>query len=273
MVLAPTRLKWSRRPPRNRDLAATVLKPSPLLEPVVALQSPEPTAPPLPSVRVAGAASTGCLWLSKYPPRTEASRLRYERAKRVMDVVFVMLLAPLWLPLLLLLAAAVSLSSPGAPVLFRQHRTGRGLRRFVIFKFRTMVPNAEELKAQLAHLNQRTWPDFKIDPDPRVTRLGRILRKTSLDELPQLLNVLRGDMSLVGPRPTTLAPGSYEPWQLARFEGSSGLTGVWQVAGRAHPSFVERILLDVAYLERACWRLDLEILARTIPELVLRRGA
>jgi lipopolysaccharide/colanic/teichoic acid biosynthesis glycosyltransferase len=223
---------------------------------------------------VAGSSEpVSCAWLAKYPVRDEASRRRYDRLKRAVDLLAVLALAPLWLPLLALVAATIALTSPGAPVLFRQQRTGRGLQRFVILKFRTMVPNAEELKAQLAHLNLRTWPDFKADPDPRVTRLGRLLRKTSLDELPQLLNVLSGDMTLVGPRPTSLAPDGYEPWQLARFDGSSGLTGVWQVAGRGHPSFVERIHLDLAYLERACLRLDLEILARTVPELLLRRGA
>ncbi|WP_141843142.1 sugar transferase [Humibacillus xanthopallidus] len=213
-----------------------------------------------------------CVWLSKYPVRPRRSVRRYEKLKRLTDLTVVVVLAPLWLPLMVLVAAGIAFSSPGAPVLFTQKRTGRDLRRFVIYKFRTMVPNAEELKAQLAHLNLRTWPDFKVDPDPRVTGFGRFLRCTSLDELPQLFNVLKGDMSLVGPRPTSLAPEAYEQWQLARFGGPVGLTGVWQVAGRAHPSFVQRVQLDLAYLDRACWRLDLEILVRTVPELLLRKG-
>jgi lipopolysaccharide/colanic/teichoic acid biosynthesis glycosyltransferase len=211
--------------------------------------------------------------LSKYPVRERDTVRHYERLKRLTDVAVVLVLAPLWVPLAGAVAAGVALYSPGAPVLFRQNRTGRDLRRFEIVKFRTMVPNADELKAELAHLNLRTWPDFKVDPDPRVTGFGRVLRGTSLDELPQLFNVLRGDMSLVGPRPTSLAPDAYEPWQLARFAGPSGLTGVWQVTGRADPSFVQRVQLDLAYLDRACWRLDLEILLRTVPELLLRKGA
>jgi lipopolysaccharide/colanic/teichoic acid biosynthesis glycosyltransferase len=213
-----------------------------------------------------------CTWLEKYPPTSETPTRRYQRVKRLTDVTVVLLLAPLWLPLVAVIAAGIALSDPGAPVLFRQQRTGRDLHRFPMFKFRTMVPNAEELKAQLAHLNLRTWPDFKVIDDPRITRLGRVLRYTSLDALPQLFNVLRGDMSLVGPRPTSLSPEAYEPWQLARFAGPSGLTGLWQVEGRSHPSFVQRVRLDLAYLERACWRLDLEILLRTIPQLLLRKG-
>jgi lipopolysaccharide/colanic/teichoic acid biosynthesis glycosyltransferase len=214
-----------------------------------------------------------CTWLAKYPARSTAASKRYLRLKRATDLTIVSILAPLWLPLVGLVALLIAVGSGGAPVLFRQHRTGRDLRRFVMYKFRTMVPNADELKAQLQHLNQRTWPDFKIDPDPRVTRLGRLLRKTSLDELPQLINVLRGDMSLVRPRPTSLAPDAYESWQLARFSGPVGITGVWQVAGRGHPSFVGRVRLDLNYLERACWRLDAEILLRTIPGLLQRKGA
>lgn len=214
-----------------------------------------------------------CPWLAKYPLRQDSATKRYLRLKRATDLTLVTLLAPLWVPLVGLVALLIALSSGGAPVVFKQHRTGRDSRRFMLYKFRTMVPNAEELKAQLQHLNQRTWPDFKIDPDPRVTRIGRLLRKTSLDELPQLFNVLRGDMSLVGPRPTSLAPDAFEPWQLARFNGPVGLTGVWQVAGRGHPSFVGRVRLDLNYLERACWRLDAEILLRTVPGLVRRQGA
>jgi lipopolysaccharide/colanic/teichoic acid biosynthesis glycosyltransferase len=232
-----------------------------------------PSAPPE-AVRVVGTAGAElCRWLSRYPVREREAARRYLRWKRVTDLTVVVLLAPLWLPLVMAVAVGIMLTSPGGPVLFRQHRTGRDLRRFVILKFRTMVPNAEALKAELQHLNLRTWPDFKADPDPRVTGLGRFLRCTSLDELPQLFNVIRGDMSLVGPRPTSLAPDAYEPWQLERFRGPSGLTGVWQVAGRSHPSFAQRVHLDLAYLERACWRLDMEILLRTVPELVLRKGA
>lgn len=229
--------------------------------------------PPVSSSQRPESVTELCSWLEKYPLRAVAPGRGYLRRKRWMDVTCLLILSPLWLTLLGLVALLVLAGSWGDPVLFRQHRTGKGLRRFVMFKFRTMVPNAEELKAQLQHLNLRTWPDFKVDPDPRVTRLGGFLRRTSLDELPQLINVLRGDMALVGPRPTTLPPDAYEPWQLARFNGPSGITGLWQIAGRGRPSFVERVHLDLAYLERACWRLDAEILIRTLPQLLLRRGA
>jgi len=229
--------------------------------------------PPVSSSQRPESVTELCTWLEKYPPRADAPGHGYLRRKRLTDLTLLLLLSPLWLTLLGLVALLVFAGSWGDPVLFRQHRTGKGLRRFVMFKFRTMVPNAEELKAQLQHLNLRTWPDFKVDPDPRVTRLGGFLRRTSLDELPQLINVLRGDMALVGPRPTTLPPDAYEPWQLARFNGPSGVTGLWQIAGRGRPSFVERVHLDLAYLERACWRLDAEILIRTLPQLLLRRGA
>jgi lipopolysaccharide/colanic/teichoic acid biosynthesis glycosyltransferase len=273
MALAPLRLTTGRRPTRGRHRAPRGSSPRLLLTPGGALPTLGSPAPPT-AVRVVGATdSPTCSWLTKYPSREAGAVRRYERVKRATDVSVVLVMAPLWLPLIGLVALIIAAGSPGHPVFFKQHRTGRGLRRFVIYKFRTMVPNADELKAQLQHLNLRTWPDFKVDPDPRVTRLGRFLRCTSLDELPQLFNVLRGDMSLVGPRPTSLQPDSYEPWQLARFDGPSGLTGAWQVAGRAHPSFDQRVRLDLAYLERACWRLDAEILVRTVPELLLRKGA
>ena len=214
-----------------------------------------------------------CPWLSRHAARDSAAQQRYRRAKRVIDLALLLLSAPLWLPLLVISGLAVAVTSWGDPILFRQQRTGEGLRRFTILKLRTMVPNADELKAQLQHLNLRTWPDFKVDPDPRVTKVGAFLRRTSFDELPQLLNVLKGDMALVGPRPTTLAPGAYEPWQLARFSGPSGVTGLWQITGRGRPSFDERVHLDLAYLERASLRLDAEILLRTIPQLLQRGGA
>ena len=112
-----------------------------------------------------------------------------------------------------------------APVFFRQNRTGKGGKRFQLFKFRTMVVNAEEMKLQLAHLNELQWPDFKITNDPRITRVGRILRKTSLDELPQILNIIRGDMSFVGPRPTSFAAETHKLWQTERLDVQPGLNG------------------------------------------------
>jgi lipopolysaccharide/colanic/teichoic acid biosynthesis glycosyltransferase len=161
----------------------------------------------------------------------------------------------------------------GGPVIFIQERTGKGGRRFRMFKFRTMVPNAQALKAQLLHLNEHSGPDFKITHDPRVTRVGAFLRKTSLDELPQIVNVLRGDMSLVGPRPTSFAMQTYDLWHTERLEVVPGLTGLWQVNGRGDLDFDDRVRLDIEYIERRCLRLDLEILVRTAAAVFKQQGA
>jgi lipopolysaccharide/colanic/teichoic acid biosynthesis glycosyltransferase len=198
-------------------------------------------------------------------------RRRYLVTKRGLDVVLGSLLLLLALPILVLCALAVRLDSPG-PMLFGQLRTGRNGRRFRMFKFRTMLENAEELKASLAHLNILPPPDFKIPNDPRITRVGRFLRATSLDELPQLWNVVRGDMSLVGPRPTSFAPSTYKLWHTHRLDVPPGLTGLWQVEGRAAMSFDERLRLDVTYIRRASLLYDLRLLLRTAGAVVRRSG-
>ena len=143
----------------------------------------------------------------------------------------------------------------------------------MMYKFRTMLVNAEELKAKYAHLNELTWPDFKITNDPRVTSVGRWLRKTSLDELPQILNVLKGEMSLVGPRPTSFAASTYALWHTERLEVLPGITGLWQINGRSDVDFEERLKLDVEYIERQSLRLDLWILLRTALVVFAQRGA
>jgi lipopolysaccharide/colanic/teichoic acid biosynthesis glycosyltransferase len=198
-------------------------------------------------------------------------RRRYLVTKRGVDVVLGTLLLLLALPILLLCALAVRIDSPG-PALFGQLRTGRDGRRFRMYKFRTMLANAEELKASLAHLNILPPPDFKIPNDPRITRVGRFLRATSLDELPQLVNVVRGDMSLVGPRPTSFAPSTYKLWHTHRLDVPPGLTGLWQVEGRAAMSFDERLRLDVTYIRRASLLYDLRLLLRTAGAVVRRSG-
>ena len=142
-----------------------------------------------------------------------------------------------------------------------------------MYKFRTMAPNAEELKSEYAHLNELQWPDFKITNDPRITPIGRFLRKTSLDELPQLFNVLSGEMSLVGPRPTSFGPETYKLWHTHRLDVIPGLTGLWQIIGRAQLEFDDRLRLDIAYIERASIWLDINILARTILAVFESRGA
>jgi lipopolysaccharide/colanic/teichoic acid biosynthesis glycosyltransferase len=158
-------------------------------------------------------------------------------------------------------------------VMFAQKRTGRGGRRFPMWKFRTMVANAEELKAELAHLNILPPPDFKIPNDPRVTKVGKFLRATSLDELPQLLNVLRGDMSIVGPRPTSFPASSYELWHTQRLDVAPGMTGLWQLEGRNATTFDERLRLDVKYIRHMSLGQDLRLMARTVGAVVRRDGA
>ena len=168
-------------------------------------------------------------------------------------------------------AIAVRLDSPGA-VVFTQQRTGRNGVRFAMYKFRTMVHNAEELKPSLAHLNILPPPDFKILDDPRITRVGKFLRKSSLDELPQILNVLRGEMSLVGPRPTSFHPSTYSLWHSQRLEVSPGITGLWQVGGRNELTFDERNRLDAEYVRTLSIRRDFKIMLLTIGSVVRRSG-
>lgn len=197
----------------------------------------------------------------------------YIFAKRTMDLVLVSLALPAWLPVLGGIAFLIWISDPGAPVIFYQLRTGKSGKRFHMYKFRTMVPNAEQLKIEYAHLNELKWPDFKITDDPRVTLIGRILRKTSMDELPQILNVLRGEMSLVGPRPTSFGAETYQLWHTERLDVVPGITGLWQVEGRGKLQFDQRLRLDIAYVERASLGLDIVILFRTIIAVFQQRGA
>jgi lipopolysaccharide/colanic/teichoic acid biosynthesis glycosyltransferase len=197
----------------------------------------------------------------------------YLSAKRIMDITLILLALPLILPAFLVIAFLIKVESPNGPIIFTQNRTGKNGKRFKMFKFRSMVPNAEELKTELAYLNELKWPDFKITNDPRVTHIGRILRKTSLDELPQLINVLKGDMSLVGPRPTSFAPDTYDLWQTARLDVIPGITGLWQIIGRGETEFYERLRLDIAYIKHRTLWLDFQILFHTIWAVFSWRGA
>ncbi|MGH7598147.1 MAG: sugar transferase [bacterium] len=196
----------------------------------------------------------------------------YRFIKRGIDLAVCFALFPMILPILAICCLAIRIDSPG-PIFFFQLRTGRGGRRFKMYKLRTMVKNAEELKEKYMHLNLLTYPDFKIANDPRITRVGRFLRKTSLDELPQIFNVLRGDMALVGPRPTSFKASTYSLWHTTRLELKPGLTGLWQVGGRNELDFDERVRLDIAYLRNQCLWLDLQIMLRTIGAVFSGRGA
>jgi len=191
----------------------------------------------------------------------------------VMDVVGAAVGLVLSAPLMLVAAIAIKLESRG-PVLYRSTRVGRGGRPFTFYKMRSMVNGADQHRHHLSHLNECDGPVFKISRDPRVTAVGRFLRTTSLDELPQLWNVLRGEMSLVGPRPPIPEEvAHYQPWQMRRLEVRPGLTCLWQISGRSRIGFDEWMRMDLEYIRRRSFRLDLQILMRTIPAVLSREGA
>jgi exopolysaccharide biosynthesis polyprenyl glycosylphosphotransferase len=194
-------------------------------------------------------------------------------AKRACDVLVAALGLLLLAPLLAAVALAVKLTSPG-PVVFRQERIGLRGRPFTLLKFRTMVAGADQLLDGLRERNEADGPLFKLRQDPRVTRVGQVLRRYSIDELPQLVNVLKGEMSLVGPRPPLASEVAlYEEWQLDRLEVRPGITGLWQVSGRSELSFEDYVRLDLFYVENWSIAYDLFILSKTIPLLVSARGA
>ncbi len=196
----------------------------------------------------------------------------YDFTKRALDLALCIALLPLALAVLVACALLVKLTSRG-PIFFVQERTGWGGHRFKMLKFRTMVPGAAGMKKGLEGRNLMGGPDFKLVDDPRVTRVGEFLRKTSLDEAPQLWNVLRGDMSLVGPRPTSFEADTYNLWHTERLEVMPGLTGLWQITGRGKIDFDDRVRLDIAYVRHRSLPLDISILLRTIPAVLSRRGA
>jgi exopolysaccharide biosynthesis polyprenyl glycosylphosphotransferase len=194
--------------------------------------------------------------------------------KRTLDFSVALLLLLFLSPLLLVVSLLIKLSSPG-PVLFVQQRVGMNKRRFPMYKFRTMIRDAETRQSELESLNEVDGPVFKIKQDPRITPLGRILRRASIDELPQLVNVLKGDMSLVGPRPLPVRDynGFDQDWQRRRFSVRPGLTCLWQVKGRSDVSFERWMELDLEYIDNWCLSLDLRILAKTIPAVLHGSGA
>lgn len=193
--------------------------------------------------------------------------------KRFLDILLAGSACVILLPLFILVAVAIRLDTPG-PVLYRSTRLGRGGKPFKFFKLRSMIHGAELNRHQIAHLNEVSGPVFKIAQDPRITRVGRILRRTSMDELPQFFNVLIGDMSLVGPRPPIPEEvAQYEQWQLGRLAVRPGITCLWQISGRSRLGFDEWMRLDMEYIERRSLSLDLMILLRTIPAVVSAKGA
>lgn len=193
--------------------------------------------------------------------------------KRLIDLLVSVSVLVVLSPLMMLVAVIIRISSPG-PVIFAQDRVGMNQRRFRLYKFRSMVIDADERKEELAHLNELDGPAFKIANDPRITRLGRIIRKTSIDELPQLFNVISGEMSLVGPRPPLPDEVSKYQWLFRRrLSVKPGITCLWQVSGRSRMTFDEWMTLDKQYVENWSLLLDLKILLMTIPAVIFCRGA
>lgn len=195
----------------------------------------------------------------------------YRHLKRAIDIYLGALIAFFIVPVICICALAIKLDSRG-PVLFVQQRAGRGGKPFRMFKLRTMIVDADALKVTYLHLNTQCYPDFKIPDDPRITRIGRILRKLSLDELPQIFNVIGGEMSLVGPRPTSFSYSTYNLWHTARLDAKPGITGLWQVSGRSNIDFDNRTRLDLAYIRNQSLWLDIKILLRTFLCILNREG-
>ena len=194
--------------------------------------------------------------------------------KRMLDIIGAATALLVFSPVMLIVAIGIKLTSNGGPVLFTQNRAGLGGKPFKIYKFRTMVVDAEAKKQSLRALSEQDGPAFKLANDPRITPFGRLLRKTSLDELPQLWNVLVGDMSLVGPRPLPIEEAERcLQWQRRRLDVTPGLTCIWQVKGRSTVTFAEWIRMDVEYIRRRTIIHDLSLLMMTVPAVLLRKGA
>ena len=206
-------------------------------------------------------------------PRIRVKPVPYAPAKRALDLTLALLGLSLSAPLMALIALVVKLNSQG-PAIFKQTRVGVGGRSFTCYKFRSMYAHAEQQRRQLQSRNEVTGPVFKIKRDPRMTPVGRLLRKFSLDELPQLVNVLKGEMSIVGPRPPIPSEVcEYGAKELGRLSVQPGLTCLWQVSGRSEIGFAEWVELDLRYIETMSFWQDLTIIAWTIPAVLSTRGA
>ncbi len=197
----------------------------------------------------------------------------YELCKRVFDLVVGLMILVLLLPIIPVIAIMIRLDSRGS-VFFKQDRVGRNGQVFPFYKFRSMYQGAEKRRKDVENLNEQDGPIFKVRNDPRITPVGRFLRKSSLDEIPQIFNVLRGEMSIVGPRPHMPAEvAQYQPWHRRRLEVTPGITCLWQISGRSQISFNEWMRLDMEYLKTRSLRTDLMIFFKTIPAVIARKGA
>jgi exopolysaccharide biosynthesis polyprenyl glycosylphosphotransferase len=193
--------------------------------------------------------------------------------KRAVDIFVILLISPVLLPAFLFIALMIRLEGPG-PIFYTQKRIGENGKTFAMIKFRSMIPDADQYRQQLVEQYQLDPRHPKMVDDPRITRVGRLLRHTSLDELPNIINVIRGDMSMVGPRPPTPDEVQlYEKWHMQRLQTMPGITGLWQVSGRSDIPFDEMCLLDIYYIENWSIRLDAQILMMTLPRVLLRQGA
>jgi len=207
--------------------------------------------------------------------QTEAVKERriYNVMKRISDIIIAGLLLLLFLPIIPVVAILIRLDTRG-PVLFKQRRVGKNGKQFDFYKFRSMVDDAENNINALRPLSRSDGPIFKLKEDPRVTRVGRFLRRSSLDELPQFLNVIKGDMSIVGPRPNLPSEVKhYLPWQRRRLDVTPGITCYWQITGRSHIGFQEWMRLDLEYIRSRSIATDLKIIVKTIPAVIARKGA
>lgn len=197
----------------------------------------------------------------------------YTAGKRLFDLAVGLIVFVLVIPIVPLIALMIKLDSPG-PVFYRQDRVGKGGRLFRFYKFRSMYRESDRLRAELETKNEQEGPVFKMKADPRITPVGQFLRRSSMDEIPQILNVLRGEMSIVGPRPPLpVEVARYEPWHRRRLDVKPGITCLWQIAGRSQIGFDEWMRLDMEYLRTRSLRCDLTIFLKTLPAVMARRGA
>lgn len=202
--------------------------------------------------------------LKKREIEKEKDNKIYLFVKRLIDIVGSLSGLIILSPVLIIVSLLIKLDSKG-PIIFSQERVGLNGKKFKMYKFRSMVVNAEELKRKIEHLNEMSGPMFKIKNDPRITRIGKVIRKTSIDELPQLINVLKGEMSLVGPRPSLPCEvDKFESWMLKRLSVKPGLTCYWQIEGRNNIEFDKWMLLDIKYIEERNLLIDIKLILKTV---------
>lgn len=197
----------------------------------------------------------------------------YEFVKRIIDIICSLVGLIVLIPMLLVVAIIIKIESKG-PIIFAQDRVGKDGKIFKMYKFRSMVSNAEELKEELANMNERTGPMFKMKNDPRITRIGKAIRKTSIDELPQLVNILKGEMSIVGPRPSLPQEvKQFDAWMMERLDVKPGLTCYWQVDGRDDIEFTEWMRLDIKYIQERKLLVDAKLILKTFSFLLGDKNA